>query len=150
MWEHLIKHLAHELFESGLNAGLKKVSELSGSKAKQLGAATQVADQFLSAVKNGVPEAAKAYCNASFLTGLGDKGLEALLSGLDLRSVTWEFTTVDDSFERNKWGKLNDVNLIGRLIGIKIGNDPKGGDAKLSLRVLKEDEGWKILGMSLF
>jgi hypothetical protein len=151
MWSnllnHFLKHMGVKLYEEGVNEGLKKVSELSGSKAKQIAAATQVADQFLSALKGYLLEEARAHCDASLIVALGERGLEGFFSDLDLRSITWNWMTVDDSSKSNKWGTLYDVKLIGKITYITLWKRSQNIDDEFSLRMLKRTSGWKVLGL---
>lgn len=150
MLDHLLKHALHKLLEEGTGAGLRKWSEITGKKAHQIEGAIQIANQFLAAVKKRSFKSADTYCSAALLENVGANGMKSFFSGLDLRSANWTFPVVDDSSERNKWGNIHEVKLIGALTGLKISNPPESGDVNLSLEMSKEDDGWKVVQISLF
>src|SRR5207248_1025100 len=140
-----LEHLVRKGIESGTDEGLKKLSELTGSKAKQVEAATEVADKFLSALKNELFEEAETYCDAKLVAKITQVGgLKSYLSDYNFGSMTRNFTSVDDSSKANKWGQLYDVYLMGNIEYLKLGKPPESIKDEFKLQMLKESNGWKV------
>ena len=149
MLDHLLKHLVQHVWHAGAEAGVRKFSELSGRKAKQVEAAARVAEEFVSALKKGALGSAKSCCTVSLGEQLGGDGLKKFFADIDPSSAAWKLETVDDSSEHNKW-TLCEITFFGLLVGAKVRGEPGSVDAPLKLVLGKEGKEWKILGLYLF
>ena len=148
MFEHILKHIVSHLWQEAAQAGVRKVSELSGRKAKAAAAAAQSLEDFISLVKKGALGLAASRCTAGLQKELGRDGLQKFFSDLNMTSAAWELKAVDDSSE-DHWGTLWQVTFSGSLVGCKLRGRRRKVDAPLRFIMAREDD-WKVQAITLF
>ena len=147
MIEHLLKHVLQHLWHAGAQAGSRKLSELTGRKAQQVEAAVAVAVKFMQAVQGGLISEAHSHCTEGLVKVLGSRGLREFFSGVELKSLSWNYQSADVSSEHNKWGTLFEVKLTGLLRGTAKGSPETPVEQLLVIQLFKLDNEWKVDGL---